>query len=115
MAFFKLVDVHERLSKFTRNLVDIGNYSALGPILFIVLLLLIAITRLLNVCRLILTAVLLTAKMYNDTYYTNQYVASVGGVSLQNINELERFFMLMIDWRLYITTEEFDHYERSLF
>ena len=68
-----------------------------------------------NVNRLILTAVLTTAKMYNDTYYTNQYVASVGGVSLQNINELERFFMLMIDWNLYITTEEFDSYERSLF
>lgn len=52
--------------------------------------------------------------MYNDTYYTNQYIASVGGVSLQNINELERFYMSMIDWNLHITREEFDFYERGL-
>ena len=32
--------------------------------------------------RLILTAVLIASKMYNDTYYTNAYIASVGGVTL---------------------------------
>lgn len=52
--------------------------------------------------------------MFNDTYYTNQFIAQVGGVSLPNINELERFFMQMIDWNLYISTEEFDFYERGL-
>ena len=52
--------------------------------------------------------------MFNDTYYTNQFIAQVGGVSLPNINELERFFMQMIDWNLYISTEEFEFYERGL-
>jgi len=64
--------------------------------------------------RLILTTVLLTSKMYNDTFYTNQYIASVGGVTLPNINELERYFMHMIDWNLYISTEEYAFYEHSL-
>lgn len=64
--------------------------------------------------RLILTTVLVTSKMYNDTYYTNQYIASVGGVTLQNINQLERFFMTMIDWHLFITLEDFAFYERGL-
>ena len=62
----------------------------------------------------ILTTVLIASKMYNDTYYTNQYIASVGGVSLHNINELERFYMELIDWNLYIATDEFEFYERSL-
>ena len=53
--------------------------------------------------RLILTTVLVTSKMFNDIYYTNQYIASVGGVTLHNINELERFYMSMIDWNLYIS------------
>ena len=52
--------------------------------------------------------------MYNDTYYTNQYIAQVGGVNLPNINELERYFMLMIDWSLYISPEEYAFYEQSL-
>ena len=53
--------------------------------------------------RLILTTVLVASKMFNDTYYTNGYIAQVGGVSLQNINELERFFMQAIDWNLNVS------------
>lgn len=64
--------------------------------------------------RLILTTVLITSKMFNDTYYTNQFIAQVGGVSLANINELERFFMSMIDWNLFIKPEEFEQYEKGL-
>ncbi len=52
--------------------------------------------------------------MYNDTYYTNQYIAQVGGVTLPNINELERYFMLVVDWNLYISPKEFAFYEQSL-
>ena len=62
----------------------------------------------------ILTTVLVASKMFNDTYYTNQYIAQVGGVTLKNINELERFFMHLIDWKVNITTEEFDLYEKGL-
>ena len=62
----------------------------------------------------ILTTVLVTSKMFNDTYYTNQYIASFGGVTLRNMNELEAFFMQMIDWRLNITEEEFSFYDNSL-
>ena len=47
----------------------------------------------LNLFRLILTSVLIVSKMFNDTYYTNKYIAQVGGVSLENMNELEAFFM----------------------
>ena len=61
--------------------------------------------------RLILTSVLITSKMFNDTYYTNQYIAQIGGVTLENINELERYFMMVVDWNLYISSEEFKFYE----
>lgn len=63
--------------------------------------------------RLILTAVLVTSKMYNDTYYTNTLIASVGGVTLSNINEMESYFVTMVDWKLHITPEEFDFYDKS--
>ena len=64
--------------------------------------------------RLVLTAVLLTSKMFNDTYYTNRYIAEVGGVTLENMNDLEKYFMQVIDWNLNITTEDFALYEQSI-
>ena len=36
--------------------------------------------------RMILTTVLITSKFFNDTYYANQFIASVGGVSTRNLN-----------------------------
>ena len=67
-----------------------------------------ALTLDLNLFRLILTSVLIVSKMFNDTYYTNKYIAQVGGVSLENMNELEAFFMSQVDWELYISTEELE-------
>ena len=52
--------------------------------------------------------------MFNDTYYTNKYIAQVGGVSLENMNELEGFFMSQIDWELYISTEELEQSQQSI-
>lgn len=52
--------------------------------------------------------------MFNDTYYTNKYIAQVGGCTLQNINELEAFFMKMIDWNIYVSEHELEFYEQGL-
>lgn len=57
---------------------------------------------------------LLTSKLFNDTYYTNKYIAEVGGVTLANINDLERYFVEMVDYHLNVTTEEFEFYEQGL-
>ena len=73
-----------------------------------------ALTLDLNLFRLILTSVLIVSKMFNDTYYTNKYIAQVGGVSLENMNELEGFFMSQIDWELYISTEELEQSKQSI-
>ena len=52
--------------------------------------------------------------MFNDSYFTNQYVGEAGGVTLQNINQLESFFMVMIDWELFISEKDFEFYDSSL-
>ena len=61
--------------------------------------------------RLILATVLITSKFYNDIYFANQYIASVGGVPTVNLNQLENFFLEMIDWNLYISPEDFDKFD----
>ena len=67
-----------------------------------------------SVISLVLSAVLLTSKVFNDTYYTNRYIAEVGGVTLANINDLEMYFMDVLDWNVNITTEEFEFYDKSI-
>ena len=52
--------------------------------------------------------------MHNDTFYTNGYLAQVGGVSLENMNQLESYFMKMIDWNVNVSTEEFEFYEKNM-
>jgi hypothetical protein len=54
------------------------------------------------VFRLILTAVLLTSKFYNDVFYGNHFVAYVGGIHLQEMNLLESEFLNYIDWHLWV-------------
>lgn len=61
--------------------------------------------------RLILTTVLITSKFFNDIYFANQFIASVGGVPTVNLNQLENFFLEMIDWNLYISPEDFEKFD----
>lgn len=68
----------------------------------------------LTVHRLVLTVVLVASKILNDLYYTNSFIASIGGISLDNINKLEQFFLIVLDWNLHITTEEFDFFSNSI-
>lgn len=53
---------------------------------------------------------MLTSKFNNDVYYSNEQVASAGGISLLEINILERYFCNTVDFHLYISTEDFDRY-----
>jgi hypothetical protein len=58
-------------------------------------------------CRLLLAALTCAAKFYDDVYYSNAYYAKVGGVSTQELNQLEAAFLEIVDWRLFVTPEEY--------
>jgi len=67
-----------------------------------------------TVHRIVLSTVLLVTKFYNDQYYSNSYIAFLAGVSHEEINLLEKYFIEIIDWNLNITEQEFAHYALSL-
>ena len=67
-----------------------------------------------NVHRLLVTAVMLAAKFFDDLYYSNGYYAKVGGVKCSELNVLEVHFLRMVDWRLAVTTEEFEQYRAQV-
>jgi len=68
----------------------------------------------LNVHRVVICAVLLAAKFFDDAYYNNAYYAKVGGVLVSEINGLEVDFLFRINFSLHVSPEEFEKYRAEL-
>lgn len=68
----------------------------------------------LNVHRVVITAILLAAKFFDDAYYNNAYYAKVGGVLVSEMNGLEVDFLFRINFSLHVTPEVFDKYRMEL-
>ena len=57
---------------------------------------------------------MMAAKYYDDRYYNNEYYAKVGGISNGEINLLEREFLHLINFRLYVSPVLFYRYRQRL-
>ncbi|KAK9845763.1 hypothetical protein WJX81_001834 [Elliptochloris bilobata] len=55
---------------------------------------------LLNVHRLLITAVLLAAKLTDDNFFNNAYFAKIGGITTPELNRLELQLLKLLDFRL---------------
>ncbi|EXC36981.1 hypothetical protein L484_000801 [Morus notabilis] len=64
----------------------------------------------LTVHRLLITSVMLAAKFLDDATESNAYYAEVGGVSTEEMNELEMAFLFSLEFSLLVTAEDFAHY-----
>ena len=61
-----------------------------------------------------LIAILLAIKYNEDDFYSNTYYAKVGGINLQEINNLESEFLSLINFNLWIDFEIFTKYQNYL-
>ena len=61
-----------------------------------------------NVHRVLLSLVVISAKLVDDEPYTNTYWASCGGVDLPHLNDLEIYAMKCLDHHLHVTMQEMD-------
>lgn len=68
----------------------------------------------LNCHRVLITAVLLAAKFFDDAYYNNAYYAKIGGVLVTEMNGLEVDFLFRINFSLHVTEDEFTKYRNEL-
>ena len=68
----------------------------------------------LNVHRVVITAVLLAAKFFDDAYYNNAYYAKVGGVAISEMNSLEIEFLFKVDFSLRVLPEVYEKYRAEL-
>lgn len=68
----------------------------------------------LNVHRIIITAVMLAAKFFDDAYFNNAYYAKVGGVPTSEVNALELEFLFSINFSLHVPTDVYEKYYGEL-
>jgi len=65
-----------------------------------------------NVHRLFAASFVVAAKFVSDLYNSNKYYARVAGVSLDELNALERAFLNDLSYSLNLTPEQYDAYNR---
>lgn len=63
----------------------------------------LAVTSL-TVHRLVITAVMLAAKLMDDNYYNNAFYAKIGGVTLSELNHMELEMLRMLDYRIVVSS-----------
>ncbi|KAJ9465250.1 hypothetical protein DIPPA_33399 [Diplonema papillatum] len=63
-----------------------------------------------NVHRLLVTSVVISAKVRDDCYYSNKYYSAVAGIRLSELNYLEIHFLLLLDFDLHVSLSEFCRY-----
>lgn len=68
----------------------------------------------LNIHRLLITALRLAQKFHTDNVYPNIYAAKVGGIPLQEMNNLEIQFLTAIDYDLYVSSEEYNQWKNVI-
>jgi hypothetical protein len=62
----------------------------------------------------IISAILVAAKFFDDAYYNNAYYAKVGGVTVSELNSLEVEFLFRINFSLRVSPELYRKYHEEL-
>lgn len=64
--------------------------------------------------RLIVTALVISAKYHDDIYYSNTYYAKVAGVSAAEMNHLEAHFLHLLNWNVHVSSHEYSRYREII-
>jgi hypothetical protein len=68
----------------------------------------------LNVHRLFLACTVVAAKFFDDSYLYNSFYAQVGGVSMQELNDLELKVLEVIRWKLHVDPAVYDKFNMAV-
>lgn len=68
----------------------------------------------LNVHRVYLASLVVSAKFHEDRLYSNAHYAKAGGMHLREVNRLERILLSALDFDLGVPPEEYRVYEATL-
>lgn len=63
-----------------------------------------------NIHRLLFTSIVISAKFIDDQFYKNNFYASVGGIPLATLNELEEKMLALLNYHCPIDSKIFNSY-----
>ncbi|XP_059433825.1 cyclin-U2-1 [Corylus avellana] len=63
-----------------------------------------------NVHRLLITTIMVASKYVEDMNYRNSYFARVGGLTTEELNELELEFLFLMGFKLHVNVSVFESY-----
>jgi len=63
-----------------------------------------------SIHRLVITSIVLAAKLFSDIFFTNHRYAKVGGIKVDELNRLEVSLLLALDFKLFIPETELQYY-----
>eukprot|EP00181_Compsopogon_caeruleus_P004833 CAMPEP_0184680108 /NCGR_PEP_ID=MMETSP0312-20130426/2970_1 /TAXON_ID=31354 /ORGANISM="Compsopogon coeruleus, Strain SAG 36.94" /LENGTH=290 /DNA_ID=CAMNT_0027129993 /DNA_START=522 /DNA_END=1394 /DNA_ORIENTATION=- len=64
--------------------------------------------------RILITAVMIAAKVQDDIYYNNSFYAKIGGLTVKELNHLELLLLKSLKFRTFVSHEDFKTSERNL-
>ncbi|KAA8496513.1 Cyclin-P3-1 [Porphyridium purpureum] len=67
-----------------------------------------------TVHRLLISAIILAAKMNDDVFYQNSFYAEIGGISVMEMNTLELEMLSLLNFRLLVDADEYTLFESAL-
>ena len=67
-----------------------------------------------NIHRILFTAVLLSIKYNEDSFFDNQYYSEIAGVKIKELKLLEYTFISMVDFKLFVSDEIYEKYKNYL-
>ena len=57
---------------------------------------------------------MLAIKYNEDDYYSNKYYAKVGGINLDEINDLEYNFLILLNFDVFIDEDTYEKYKEQM-
>ena len=64
-----------------------------------------------NIHRILFSAILMSIKFNEDSFYDNKYYSQIAGVKLKELKTLEYNFIKMLNCELYVSKEIYDKYQ----
>jgi len=104
------------VADYTQRLLDYGHMSEEAFVCALVLMERVAVKwpqlapTSSNVHRLLVTSVIVAAKLRDDIHYSNAYFAWVGGLRTTELTALEAHFLQWLDFEIQVSKEEYMRY-----
>ena len=67
-----------------------------------------------NIHRIFFISNLIAIKYNEDSIYSNKYYSEIAGISFEELNLMENYFLKLIDFNLFVSKDEFKKYEEHL-